>query len=94
MTTEIIKYRIVRRTSPYNKYIKWFRECFKEEGILLSSTGYRTEKEARNFSKQHWMPIGNRILEIVYQEANPEPVDHDNPATVAGTACINILEDR
>ncbi|KKM91589.1 hypothetical protein LCGC14_1227010 [marine sediment metagenome] len=42
-----IKFRITRRTSEYNKYIKWFRECFNADGILISSIGYKTEKEAR-----------------------------------------------
>ena len=45
---EIRKYKIIRETSKYNKYIKWFAECYREDNSLLSRCGYRTEKEARH----------------------------------------------
>ena len=41
-------YRIIRRTSKYNKYIKWYLECFRDKNAasLLSTSGYRTKNEA------------------------------------------------
>ena len=66
---ELIKYKIVRRTSPYNKYIKWFREYYNKDNFMISSIGYKTERGARDFSKQHHLPIGNRIIEYIYTEA-------------------------
>lgn len=64
-----INYKIVRRTSPYNKYIKWFRECYAEDGRLIASEGYKTEKEARDTGGSvHRLPVGNRILETTCQE--------------------------
>jgi len=68
---QTIYYRIVRRTSKYNKYIKWFIECYrdKEGKSLLSSAGYRTQKEARGHAKQSRpLPVGNRLLYTNYQE--------------------------
>lgn len=44
--TQIIDCKIIRRTSKYNKYIKWFAECYHADGSLLSSFGYRTRREA------------------------------------------------
>jgi len=66
---ELIIYKIVRRTSPYNKYIKWFREYYNKDGLMFSSIGYRTEREARDFAKTKSMPIGNTITEYTYSEA-------------------------
>ena len=63
-----ITFKIERRNSPYNKYIKWFRVCFNSEGKQISSIGYKTEREARDFSKRHHLPIGNRIVEYIYKE--------------------------
>jgi len=63
-----IKFKIIRRTSAYNKYIKWFRECYREDKTLLSSSGYRTRKEAENFGLLDKMPIGNRIVITHYIE--------------------------
>lgn len=65
---ETIKFCIVRRTSQYNKYIKWFREFYNNENKLISSIGYKTEKEARDFRLISEMPIGNRILITQYIE--------------------------
>ena len=71
---QTIKYRIIRRTSPYNKYIKWFTECYHDDGSLLSSAGYRTEREARaEVSRSSTLPVGNRMLETTYIEID-EPL--------------------
>ena len=40
-------FTIDRETSPYNKYIKWFARTYHDDGKILSSAGYRTEREAR-----------------------------------------------
>ena len=66
---ELIKYKIVRRTSPYNKYIKWFREYYNKDNFMFSSIGYKTEREARDLDKIKSVPIGNRITEYIYSEA-------------------------
>ena len=66
---QTIKYKIIRRTSKYNKYIKWFAECYRDDDSLLASAGYRTQKEARNSMKQtHPLPVGNRLIITTYQE--------------------------
>ena len=69
-TTQVIKYQIVRRTSDYNKYIKWFVECFRYDGSLLSSTGYKTRKDAKSSVREtsRSIPIGNRLVKTIYQE--------------------------
>jgi len=46
--TQQRKIRVVRRTSEYNKYIKWFAEIFDMEDRLIGSSGYRTRQEAIN----------------------------------------------
>ena len=68
---QTIYFKIVRRTSKYNKYIKWFIECYRDiEGeSLLSSCGYRTQREAREKAIQKRpLPVGNRLLYTNYQE--------------------------
>jgi len=40
------KVRIVRETSPYNKYIKWFTKGESKNGAKFTF-GYKTEREAR-----------------------------------------------
>ncbi len=66
--TEHITVKVVRRTSPYNKYIKWFRECYARDGHLISSCGYKTEREAREFKAHVQMPIGDRLVDYYYDE--------------------------
>ena len=70
MEKGIIRYKIVRETSKYNKYIKWFAKCFRDDNTLLSSFGYRTEKEARKsiIPKENPFPIGNRLIKFELQE--------------------------
>lgn len=64
-----IKYRIIRKTSPYNKYIKWFLETYRDDGSLLSSSGYKTEFLARNVIKNDKsIPLGNKLIFIHYEE--------------------------
>ncbi len=67
--TQIIKCRIVRKTSQYNKHIKWFTECFHEDGTILSSFGCRTKKEAETELKDTGIPlaIGNRLIITHYK---------------------------
>lgn len=67
--TQLIKYKIIRRTSPYNKYIKWFREYYNADGFMFSSIGYKTEREARDFDKVNSVPIGDSITEYIYSES-------------------------
>lgn len=62
-----VYFEIVRETSKYNKYIKWFYRTYRADMSLLSSGGYRTEKEARAVHQRAVMigkegfPIGDRI---------------------------------
>jgi hypothetical protein len=68
---QIHKYKIVRETSPYNKYIKWFYRDYREDGTAIISFGYKTQKEARQFAENKHntsFPIGNKIYKIVMQE--------------------------
>ncbi len=67
--THTVKCRVIRKTSPYNKYIKWFTECYREDGSLLSSFAYRTRKEAENELKDDTIStdIGNRAIKTHYQ---------------------------
>jgi hypothetical protein len=70
---KVRRFRIVRRTSQYNKYIKWFAETFHDDGVtLVSSCGYRTEREARESVKprENPFPIGNRWIHVTMQEIN------------------------
>jgi len=70
METMNINYRITRENSKYNKYIKWFARCYRNNGEELSSFGYRTEKEARKSidTLRGIFPIGNREINYVYKE--------------------------
>lgn len=65
-----IRYRIIRETSKYNKYIKWFLRTFREDGTILSSAGYRTRKEAVEIvtKPRRPMPIGNRFSVTFFEE--------------------------
>ncbi len=65
-----IKYKITRRTSQYNKYIKWFSETYRDDGTLVSSFGYRTEREAREsvIPKENPFPIGDRRIFLTMEE--------------------------
>ncbi len=57
------KVRITRRTSQYNKYIKWFAETYNSGDILISSFGYRTRKEAEHSLRDgQTFHIGNRTI--------------------------------
>ena len=73
METIIVNYKIVRETSKYNKYIKWYAKCYGSNGEEISSFGYTTEKEARNsihvFDVLNGIfPIGNREINYIYKE--------------------------
>ena len=66
---QTIKYRITRKTSKYNKYMKWHIECFRSDGTILSSDYAKTQKEAKmrvsNPSKP--LPIGIELLFTHYE---------------------------
>ena len=65
----IVYFKIVRRTSKYNKYIKWFAETYREDGSLLSNFGYRTQKEARaSVEDRKPIPAGNRMIQLIHKE--------------------------
>ena len=69
MRYQTIKYKVIRKTSDYNKYIKWFVEKYAEDGKLIGSSGYRTEKEARQTIKPNsQIFIGNEEVCTIYQE--------------------------
>ena len=70
MDKQICRFKIIRRTSQYNKYIKWYAETFSEDTKLISSCGYRTEREARQsvIPKENPFSIGDRIIQIELQE--------------------------
>ena len=64
-------FKIVRRTSKYSKYIKWYAETYSdiEAKQLVSLTGHRTQKEARQFCTAHSpVDIGNNLVFTHYQE--------------------------
>jgi len=64
-------FKIIRQTSKYNKYIKWFARIYKDPNCtqLIFSSGYKTQKEARaSCSQKALMPIGNRLIKIEYIE--------------------------
>ncbi len=72
---EIRKYKIVRETSKYNKYIKWFTREYTLDGKQISSIGYRTRKEAIDSILQrdgHIMPIGNNTYRVKMEEIRQE----------------------
>ena len=65
-------FTIDRETSPYNKYIKWFARTYLDNGIILSSAGYRTEREARDsLVSGRTMQIGRKVYAIDYVEGKP-----------------------
>lgn len=70
MEIQILRYKVVRRNSPYNKYIKWFVETYREDGTLISSCGYRTERLARESvtPDKYTFPIGNKLVHVELQE--------------------------
>jgi hypothetical protein len=70
METQILRYMIVRRNSPYNKNIKWFVDTYLEDGTLISSCGYRTERLAREsvVPNEYPFPIGDKLVHIELQE--------------------------
>ena len=72
METQIVRYKIVRRDSPYNKYIKWFVETYRKDGTLISSFGYRTERLARESvtPNKYTFPVGGKLVGIELQEIN------------------------
>ena len=70
METMNINYKIIRKTSKFNKYIKWFAKCYNHNGEEISSFGYKTEKEARksiDFLRGIFL-IGNREINYIYKE--------------------------
>jgi len=71
---QTINYKIVRRTSQYNKYIKWFVGCYGQNNSLLSSCGYRTEREARQsvVNTPQPLPMGNKLIYTEYREINED----------------------
>jgi hypothetical protein len=63
-------FRIVRETSAYNKYIKWFARIFREDGTEISSCGYKTQREAREsiLARNHNFEIGNKGYTVNWTE--------------------------
>ncbi len=53
-------YEIVRETSQYNKYIKWFVRTYNADMRLVSSCGYSTRREAEEHVEEDSadMPAG------------------------------------
>jgi len=72
--TNIVKFKIVRRTSPYNPRIKWYAEILRPDGTLISSHGYKTQRDARDSivmdsnHRGHPFPIGERVTQTHYVE--------------------------
>jgi len=67
-----IYFEIVRETSKYNKYIKWFYRTYREDGTPVSSGGYKTQKEAQAVHDRavrigrEGFAIGNRTCYTTY----------------------------
>lgn len=67
-----VLYEIIRETSKYNKYIKWFLRTYHVDKRLLSSTGYRTRKGAEEATQKmieqgkRGFPIGDHISHTDY----------------------------
>lgn len=67
-----IYFEIVRETSKYNKYIKWFYRTYRKDGTPVSSCGYKTQKEAQAVHDravrigQEGFPIGNMMSYTTY----------------------------
>ena len=51
--------KIIRKTSPYNKYIKWFAEGVSEETGATFSLGFKTRRQA----EEHGWRAG-RVIEV------------------------------
>jgi len=60
-------YKLKRETSQYNKYMKWHVEYFREDGSLLYSDWFKTEREGKaNIEHSIWrgrqgFPIGDSM---------------------------------
>jgi hypothetical protein len=69
-TTQEISFKIVRRNSLYNKYIRWFLETYNEAGVQIASIGFKTEREARASAmiQPKQFPIGNKLISYSYHE--------------------------
>ena len=71
-THNTIYFEIIRETSKYNKYIKWFYRSYLEDGRPICSLGYRTQKEAQAFhdraveTGKKGFPIGDKISHTIY----------------------------
>ncbi len=70
METQIVRYKVVRRDSPYNKHIKWFLETYGKDGTLISSFGYKTERQARESMtpNKYTFPVGGKLVGIELKE--------------------------
>ena len=70
METQIVRYKIVRRNSPFNKCIKRFVDVYRKDGPLISSFGYRTERLAREsvIQDKYTFPVGGKLVGIELQE--------------------------
>lgn len=57
-----VKANVIRKTSKYNKYIKWFVETSVDEN-MVSSEGFRTKKSAIEMltRSRRPFPIGNKM---------------------------------
>jgi hypothetical protein len=70
----IVKFKIVRKTSQYNPRIKWYAETYREDGTQISSHGYKTQRDARDSivmdsnHRGHPFPIGERVTQTHYVE--------------------------
>ncbi|MEI6313225.1 MAG: hypothetical protein WCO89_00035 [Syntrophus sp. (in: bacteria)] len=64
------RFKVIRRTSQYNKYIKWYAETYHDDGTVLSSCGFRTEKQAREsvMHRENPFPIGDRRIFATLEE--------------------------
>ena len=65
-------YEIVRESSKYNKYIKWFLRTYNENMKQLSSAGYKTRREAEEAVERmvkrgkEGFPIGDHLSYTEY----------------------------
>lgn len=66
---QILYFKIIRRTSKYNKYIKWFLEEYRDPqgNRLVSSCGCRTKKECESKLTPHEMALGDRIIQTIHK---------------------------
>lgn len=63
-------FKIERRASEYNKYIKWFVTVYNKDMKEISVGGYKTQREAREYiaAKDDLFPIGNKLINHIYIE--------------------------